>query len=92
MTRKTPRDMVASVRLRLLNLSRRSGEDFQRLLTRYAVERFLDRLSRSEHAPRFVLKGALLFALWTGEFHRPTRDVDLLGLGDSSAEGLAEVF
>jgi hypothetical protein len=92
MTRKNPKDTAASVRQRLLNLSRRSGEDFQRLLTRYAMERLLDRLSRSEHAPQFVLKGALLFALWTGEFHRPTRDIDLLGFGDSSAEGLAEVF
>jgi hypothetical protein len=92
MTRKDPKDMSASVRQRLLNLSHRSGEDFQRLLTRYVMERLLDRLSRSEHAPRFVLKGALLFALWTGELHRPTRDLDLLGFGDSSAEGLAEVF
>lgn len=92
MTREAPKGMAASVRQRLLNLSRRSGEDFQRLLTRYAMERLLDRLSRSEHASRFVLKGALLFALWTGEFHRPTRDLDLLGFGDSSAEGLAEVF
>jgi Nucleotidyl transferase AbiEii toxin, Type IV TA system len=92
MTRKPPKDAAASVRQRLLNLSRRSGEDFQRLLTRYAVERLLDRLSRSEYAPRFVLKGALLFALWTGEPHRPTRDLDLLGFGESSPEGLAEVF
>ena len=84
MTRKNPKDMAASVRQRLLNLSRQSGEDFQRLLTRYAMERLLDRLSRSEHAPRFVLKGALLFALWTGELHRPTRDLDLLGFGESS--------
>ena len=43
-------------------------------------------------APRFVLKGALLLTLWTGEFHRPTRDLDLLGFGESSAEGLSEVF
>jgi hypothetical protein len=92
MTRKNPKDTAASVRQRLLNLSRQSGEEFQRLLTRYAMERLLDRLSRSEHAPRFVLKGALLFTLWTGELHRPTRDLDLLGFGENSAEGLAEVF
>jgi predicted nucleotidyltransferase component of viral defense system len=89
---KAPKDMAASVRQRLLDLSRRSGEDFRWLLTRYAMERLLDRLSRSEHARRFVLKGALLFALWTGEFQRPTRDLDLLGFGDSSAEGLGDVF
>ncbi|MGZ3319097.1 MAG: nucleotidyl transferase AbiEii/AbiGii toxin family protein [Isosphaeraceae bacterium] len=92
MTRKDPRNTAASVRQRLLNLSRRSGEEFQRLLTRYAVERLLDRLSRSEHAPRFVLKGDLLFTIWTGELHRPTRDLDLLGFGESSSEGISEVF
>ena len=92
MTRKNPKNTAASVRQRLLNLSRQSGEEFQRLLTRYAVERLLDRLSRSEHAPRFVLKGAVLFTIWTGELHRPTRDLDLLGFGESSPEGLSEIF
>ncbi len=92
MTRKNPRNTAASVRQRLLNLSRHSGEDFQRLLTRYGVERLLDRLSRSEYAPRFVRKGALLFTLWMGELCRPTRDLDLLGFGESSAEGLTGTF
>ena len=92
MTRKNPKNTAASVRQRLLNLSRQSGEEFQRLLTRYAVERLLDRLSRSEHASRFVLKGAVLFTIWTGELHRPTRDLDLLGFGESSPEGLSEIF
>jgi predicted nucleotidyltransferase component of viral defense system len=81
-----------SVRERLLNLSRKSGEDFQLLLTRYAVERLLFRLARSEYRDSFVLKGAMLFALWTGEMHRPTRDVDFLGFGDASQEHLGEVF
>ncbi len=84
--------MAASVRQRLLNMSRKTGEDFQLLLTRYAVERLLYRLAGSEHAGQFVLKGAMLFALWTGEMHRPTRDLDLLGFGDSSEDRLAEVF
>lgn len=34
----------------------------------------------------------MLFTLWTGEMHRPTRDLDLLGYGDPEAERLAEVF
>jgi hypothetical protein len=63
----------------LLNLGKKTGEDFQLLLTRYAIERLLFRLAASEHADQFVLKRAMLFALWTGEMHRPTRDVDLLG-------------
>jgi predicted nucleotidyltransferase component of viral defense system len=86
------RNVAASVRQRLLNLSRTTGEDFQLLLTRYAVERLLYRLAGSEYAGRFVLKGAMLFALWTGEMHRPTRDLDLLGFGDDSEAELANVF
>jgi Nucleotidyl transferase AbiEii toxin, Type IV TA system len=92
MTRKNPKDTAASVRQRLLNLSRQSGEDFQFVLTRYVVERLLARLARSEHAPRFVLKGAMLFGVWTGELHRPTRDLDLLGFGASNPERLSAVF
>jgi hypothetical protein len=42
----TKKNVAHSVRQRLLNISRRTGEDFQLLLTRYAVERFLYRLSR----------------------------------------------
>ena len=81
---KSPKDIGASVRARLLRLARERGEDFQLVLTRYANERLLYRLASSEHGSRFVLKGAALFTLWTGEPHRATRDVDLLGFGDPS--------
>jgi predicted nucleotidyltransferase component of viral defense system len=86
------KNVAHSVHQRLLNMSRSTGEDFQLLLTRYAVERLLYRLGESEHAPEFVLKGAMLFALWTGHLHRPTRDLDLLGFGDPDAERLRTVF
>ena len=86
------KNVAASIRQRLLNLSRVSGDDFQLVLTRYAVERLLYRLGESEHAPQFVLKGAVLFALWTGRMHRPTRDLDLLGSGDPDEGRLNEVF
>jgi hypothetical protein len=69
MTRK---NAAASVKQRLLNISKKTGEDFQLLLTRYAVERLLDRLAASDQVNNFVLIGAMLFALWTGEMHRPT--------------------
>jgi len=88
----TKKNVPASVKARLLNLSRQTGEDFQQLLTRYAVERLLLRLSVSEHRADFVLKGAMLFALWTGQMHRPTRDLDLLGFGDPAGERLREIF
>ncbi|MBN1855276.1 MAG: nucleotidyl transferase AbiEii/AbiGii toxin family protein [Pirellulales bacterium] len=84
MTKERPRNMAASVRQRLLNLSRTRGEDFQFVLTRYALERFLYRLSQSEHRDVFVLKGAMLFQLWGDQPHRPTRDLDLLGRGEIS--------
>jgi len=88
----TKKNVSASVKARLLNMSRETGEDFQQLLTRYAVERLLHRLSVSEHRASFVLKGAMLFALWTGQLHRPTRDLDLLGFGDPEGERLRRIF
>src|SRR5208282_374820 len=92
MTRPRARDIASSVRQRLLDLSRTGNEDFQLIITRFASERLLYRLSQSNHAERFILKGALLFALWTGRMLRPTRDVDLLGHGTPGAEDLAAVF
>jgi predicted nucleotidyltransferase component of viral defense system len=80
------------VRARLLDLSRTRGEDFQLVLTRYGLERLMYRLSQSDHAERFVLKGAMLFLLWNEEPHRPTRDVDFLGFGDMSQDTLREMF
>lgn len=91
MSRK-PRNLAASVRQRLTDLARRRGEDFQLVLTHYAVERLLYRLSRSPYQGDFVLKGAMLFPLWTDQPHRPTRDVDLLGKGDPSPDRLVRVF
>lgn len=75
-----------------MNLSRERGEDFQLVLTRYGLERLLYRLAKSPHAKEFVLKGAMLFQLWTGEPHRSTRDLDLLGMGDPSAGRLRQLF
>ena len=75
---------AASVRQRLLNRARAEGEDFQVLLTRYVLERFLYRLGRSPYRDQFVVKGAMLFVLWEGDLHRTTRDLDLLGFGSSA--------
>lgn len=88
----SPRNLAASVRQRLLNLSKVSGVDYNQLLIRYAIERLLYRLSRSRHRSNFVLKGAMLFVIWEGSPHRPTQDLDLLGFGDRSPERIATVF
>ena len=91
-TRRPPSGLEASVRARLANLAKARREDFQFVLTRYALERLLYRLSRSKHRDRFVLKGAMLFQLWTSQSHRPTRDLDLLGRGDLTADTARTVF
>lgn len=77
---------AASIRARLQRIAQDSGEDFQRVLGRYGIERFLYRLGQSDYRERFALKGATLFTLWTGHAHRPTRDLDLLGWGSSAIE------
>ena len=89
MTRKKGQNAAASIRTRLLSLAQSKGEDYQRVLGRYAIERFLYRLGRSAYRDNFALKGATLFTLWTGHTHRPTKDLDLLGRGSSSV--IAEV-
>ena len=79
--RREIRDIPASVHRRLLNVARSQGADFNRLLQRYAVERFLYRLSASTEVDRFTLKGATLFRVWDEHEYRPTRDVDFLAGG-----------
>ncbi|MGE4242041.1 nucleotidyl transferase AbiEii/AbiGii toxin family protein [Ramlibacter sp.] len=83
---------AASVRARLLNVAKARGVDFNQVLVRFALERILYRLTQSQHADRFLLKGALLFTLWYDMPHRATRDADLLGFGPSDVAPLAETF
>lgn len=92
MAQKKAQDLAASVRARLLNLAKAEQTDFNAVLVRYALERFLYRLGQSAHADHFVLKGAMLFNLWYAMPHRPTRDVDLLGFGASDLKSIAQTF
>ena len=86
------RDASASVKQRLLNLAHERHEEFEQVLVRYVAERFLYRLSKSPHAGSFLLKGAMLFVAWEGMPHRVTRDIDLLGFGDSSLGRVAGIM
>lgn len=88
MTARKVRNIAGSYRAKLLALARDRGEDFQFLLGRWVVERFLYRLATSSHKNSFILKGATLFLAWDGRLYRPTKDLDLLAFG--SAE-VAEV-
>lgn len=92
MTQDKPLNVAASVRQRLLNIIRETGDDANLVWTRYATERLLYRLSISEYAGNFILKGAMLFTAWTGQPYRSTADIDFLGHGVVSSEGLAGVF
>jgi Nucleotidyl transferase AbiEii toxin, Type IV TA system len=89
----TPKaNLGASVRARLLNKAKAEKTEFGLLLTRFALERLLYRLSISPHREQFLLKGALLFDLWFDEPHRPTRDADFLGFGPADLPTLAATF
>lgn len=72
-------NIPASARQRLLNRAKIDRRPFNELLQYYAMERFLYRLSKSAHADRFILKGALMLRVWNSPESRPTMDIDMLG-------------
>lgn len=90
MTRRT-KNVAGSVHQRLLNLAKETGRPFNDLLQHYALERWLYRLSESEHADRFVLKGALMLTVWGVPIARPTRDIDLLARATNDLEKIREM-
>ncbi|HAU37791.1 MAG TPA: nucleotidyl transferase AbiEii/AbiGii toxin family protein [Phycisphaerales bacterium] len=92
MSKDRPKNVAASVRQKLLTLAHERKEDFQLILIRYGMERLLHRLDESAHKNRFVLKGAMLFQVWSGQSHRATLDLDLHGTGESSVAGIVAVF
>ena len=81
---KTIKNLAASVHQRLLIKARESARPFNELMQRFAIERFIYRISKSRHADRFFLKGALMLYAWMGPGSRSTRDIDLLGEIDNS--------
>jgi hypothetical protein len=85
-------NLPASIRARLKQRADATRQDFNLTLTHYGLERLLYRLSISQYAYRYLLKGALLFSLWYDQPHRPTRDVDLLGYGPDDVETAVATF
>lgn len=92
MKERPAKNVAASVRQRLLNLSRDRNEPFDLVLVRYGLERFLYRIGISPFAKNFMLKGALLFLVWGQDDHRPTRDADLLAAGSNDLREMEETF
>jgi hypothetical protein len=91
-TRRTLHNAPASVHQRLLNIARKTARPFDEVLQYFTMERFLYRLSQTEHANSFVLKGALLFRIWDTPDSRATRDIDFLAYVDNSPDNLAAII
>lgn len=89
--KKEIKDLPTSVHVRLQNIAKAQGRPFQEIFYYYAIERFLFRLSRSQHEQEFVLKGGLAFQGWGMPLRRPTRDIDVQGYTSSSIENLIQV-
>jgi len=86
------KNIAHSIFQRLLSRAKANKEEFNLLLSRYGMERFLYRLSVSPYGDRFILKGASLFLVWMGQNYRVTRDADFLGFGNPDMEQLADLF
>ncbi len=91
MTKRPHKNIGASIRQRLLTKARNTGRPFSELLQYFAMERFLYRLSKSPYADHFILKGALMLAVWEAPLTRPTMDIDLLGRIENSVGTLVKV-
>jgi hypothetical protein len=89
--KKAPANVPASVHQRLLNRAKREDRPLNELLPYFAIERFLYRLSRSSHADKLVLKGALMLRIWHSPLARPTMDVDFLARAVSSPDDLVAI-
>lgn len=85
-------NIAHSILARLSHLRRERQEDYQIILTRFAFERFLCRLEKSEYSERFILKGAFLFTLWTKQYYRPTRDIDFLADTSNQPDVIRQIF
>lgn len=69
---KTSRQLKDKVR----NMARGDSAKAQLLIRNYGMERFLERVSLSEHRDNFILKGGLLVSAMVGLENRATMDID----------------
>jgi len=87
------KNLSASILARLKNIAGEHNIVYSEILSRYAIERFLRRIEKSDYASLCILKGGTLFILWSNGFdYRPTMDADLEFRGEGSPESLADMF
>ena len=89
MTSKKVQNVPASVRQKLLNISKKDNRPFNELIQYYAIERFLYRLSKSDHVDSFILKGALALQVRKTEKYRSTMDIDI---SQKRFHGISEIL
>ncbi len=89
---KDVKNIEASVRGRLQNTARDTKRQFAEVLQYYGMERFLYRLSKSEHHQRFILKGALMFTVWDIPSRRRTMDIDFLAYADNAIPKMEKII
>lgn len=75
---KEIKNIAASVKDRLLNYAKKEGIAFNRILIYFFQERFLYRVSLSEHKNKLILKGGSLLLSLDINKGRPTQDIDFL--------------
>ncbi len=85
-------DLAQRIYRELQRLARTRGIATDLLLNRYAVERFLYRLSQTPLRDRYILKGASLFTIWARQPYRATRDVDFAGFGPGDLAAVTADF
>jgi predicted nucleotidyltransferase component of viral defense system len=64
----------------------------QRLMIRFAMERFMFRLSVSKYRNNFILKGAMLLGIYVPNAVRTTKDVDFLVFGEFTPESVKRML
>jgi predicted nucleotidyltransferase component of viral defense system len=86
------KNLAQSIYDRLRNRAQLAKRPFDWVLQSYANERFLYRLSKSEHCQKFVLKGGLIFVGWEIPLRRHTTDIDFRVFTDNSVENIRNII
>lgn len=86
------KNLPESVYNRLKNIALVKNRPTQEVLRYYAMERFLYRLSVSQHKRSFFLKGGLMLMVWNPMTHRATVDIDLLAKANNSIENISRIL
>lgn len=86
------KNLPESVYSRLKNIALAKNRPTQEVLRYYAMERFLYRLSVSQHKKSFFLKGGLMLMVWDPSTHRATVDIDLLAKANNSIENISRIL